>query len=368
MHGGMKHRVLQPLLLCLVAVASHNVAAGELTQPLTTEEVTCNERQLERLLGRLAAGDEVLFGLQLAKTLLVSYSNSVGFYDGLAMTAQQWRLDLGDVPPFPTPPEHYLGFHINPSVRALLLNPGRTPLGQVALEREETGSNLVGPGGSLGVFDLKVRLDPNLPDNPRPEPLVINNFVVPAAGSPYNGFRAASTKPGRGLSQDGLLTPCHAKFTDFDRHVFALLQRMLRGRGEPVNRIFAGDVEISVFRGEARNLYRANVYVLGGASAPYEARLAIELELGWTPEGRITSGTMRARPLCASGEELGCSQVAQLPPVAFLIRPVFGGHEHWHPDLDDVGVSLDEASQPTPPVSLDFEALLSGTAWNPPAP
>jgi hypothetical protein len=332
--------------------------AAELTQPLTAEEVACNERQLERLLSRLKAGDEVIAYPQVPKGVFVTYSNSVGFYEGLALAMQEWRLDIGQIPPTDAI-EHYLAFNINPSIRTLLVNPARPELGQVSLGREQSNSNLVNPGS---YFELKVSIDPSLPGNPQPDLLEINNFDVPAVGEPYNGFLANSTKPGRGLSEDGLLTSCHEKLTDFDRHVFAILQRVIRF-------YLAGfgllDWEGAIFRGMDPHTYRFNIFPIAGTrNPPSLGRVAGEIHLSWTPEGKLTSGTWQMLPLCSHGQELGCTSLL-FGAQAALITPVFGGVEEYTDDPFDRSIYV-TADGPGPAVTVDFEKLLSKTTWNPP--
>jgi hypothetical protein len=169
------------ILVATLARLGSSANAAELTRPLTAEEVACNERQLEQLLSRIQSGDEVYGYPQVPKGLFVTYSNSVGFYEGLALSMQWWRLDIGQVPP-DRAIEHYLAFNINPSIRTLLVNPARPELGQVSLGREQSNSNLVSPGS---YFELKVAIDPSLPGNPQPDLLEINNYEVPAVGEPY---------------------------------------------------------------------------------------------------------------------------------------------------------------------------------------
>jgi hypothetical protein len=335
-------------------------SATDLTQRLTAEEVACNERQLERLLFRLKAGDEVIAYPQIPKAVLVTYSNSVGFYEGLALDMQNWRLDIGQTPP-DRAIERYLAFNINPSIRTLLVNPRRSQLGQVSLDREESNSNLVTPGG---YFNLRVTIDPSLPGNSQPDLLEINNFEVPGVGEPYNGFIANSTKPGRGLTEDGLLTPCHEKFTAFDRYLFAILQRMLRiwsaGFG-----LF--DSEGAIFRGEDPHTYRFNFYPIAGTANPALGRVAGELTLSWTPEGKLTRGVLRMLPLCQVGQEIGCSK-GYVSSNTFLISPVFGGQELYSFDAALRNSTYFNDDGPGPAVTVDFEKLLAGTSWNSPEP
>jgi hypothetical protein len=351
---------MKKLLAFLVALHFLGTAANaaELTQPLTAEDVACNERQLERLLSRLKAGDEVIAYPQVPKGVFVTYSNSVGFYDGLALTMQDWRLDIGQIPPTDAI-EHYLAFNINPSIRTLLVNPARPELGQVSLGREQSNSNLVSPGS---YFELKVSIDPSLPGNPQPDLLEINNYDVPAVGESYNGFLANSTKPGRGLSEDGLLTPCHGKLTDFDRHVFAILQRMIRFYFADFQLV---DWEGSIFRGMDQHTYRFNISPIEGTlNPPALGRVAGEIHLSWTSEGKLTSGTWQMLPLCSQDQELGCTSLL-FGAHAVLITPVFGGVEEYTDDPFDRFIYV-TADGPGPAVTVDFEKLLSKTTWNSP--
>lgn len=86
------------LLMVLLGLPTA-AAAKDLTQPLTAEEVACNERQLEKLLQRMNAAKESYITPQLPTNLLVSYSNSYGFYDGLLGTDEKIRLSIGEIPP-----------------------------------------------------------------------------------------------------------------------------------------------------------------------------------------------------------------------------------------------------------------------------
>jgi hypothetical protein len=338
------------LVLALGAAASLGKAAP-LTQTLTSEEVACNERQLELLLKRMRGGSEIFQSVQ--RTLAVSYSNSAGFYDGLAMTNQ--------IPHDVNPPgeyyERYLAFNLNPSIRTLLLNPSRPELDQIGLNREQSSSNFVQRGSA---FELTVTLDPTLGGG---DPLVINNLEEPSIGQPYNGFLGNSTKPGRGLTADGLLAPCHGKLTDFDRHVFSVLQRVVRAssRGErPVP-----DMEIAIFRGEAPQTYRLDFYPIY-QHFEERGRMAAELRISWDAEGRLLTAEMKALPACTQSGQFACSNAENTTPSAFFIPPVFGGHEYYQSAEVQDGVYYSWIEGPSAPVTIDFEALLADSTWNEP--
>jgi hypothetical protein len=356
----------QSLLIFLTAFTwTASAAAQSLTNQLTAEEVACNETQMAKLLERTTFGDPIVAYNQLPKTLIVSYSNPYGFYEGLALTNQDWRLGPFGVPPFPPPPEHYLAFNLNPSVRTLLLDPRRPMLGQVALNREQSGSNFVTPGG---YFDLAVKIDPTLKGSIKPDLLVINNFLVPSLRKPYNGFIANSTKAGRGLTQDGLLTSCHTRFTDFDRHVFAVLQRLIRASTRSYSIFIVLDLKIAVFRGERPNLYRVNIYPIDAYSPEIpdprpSGQVALEIEVSWTQEGRLKTATLRGLPRCEGGQRLGCT-LSEAATEIYLIPPVLGGTEYLQGHSE--GVIHDPANgiEFTPPAIVDLESLLVNSTWN----
>lgn len=291
-------KLTRGILATILAMACGRAGLAQIsTVPLSSAQATCNEGQLGRLLDRTTTigklEDNVSF---YALTTLVSYSNSVGFYDGLALTNEGVRCSNG-LPPLGAP-EFYLAFNVNPSIRGLLLNPRRPPLGQVELSREETGSNLVKPSDENRI---SLTISPTLASSSDSGLLTINNFVVPAIGSPYNGFLASSTKPGRGLSEDALLTPCHTAFTAQDRKIFAILQRMVRVAARPGNCFL--DTKVAIFRGEDPHRYRVDAYVLGLDGAPLGKAAAL-LEIEWTGTGTLTSGTLSMLPAC-SGSRAG---------------------------------------------------------------
>ncbi len=357
---------LKSLCFSLALLLAVPVWSEGLTRHLTRADVDCNASQLDRLLTRLSTGVIHLQEFQLPKTVIATYGNRLGFYEGLAYTNQLWRLHPVGIPSPPTP-ERYLAFHLNPSIRTLLLNPARPPVGQIALGREQASSNLVAPGG---FYDLAVKINPTL--NPAPlaqDLLEINNFEIPLPGQPYNGFLANSTKPGRGLELDGLLSPCHDRFTDFDRHVFAVLQRLLRMSVFVQEEQQYGDMNVAIFRGEDEHTYRFNIYPLGTPGLSLgQSHAAGEIQLTWTSQGRLTSGTMRFFPECSGAPRLDCSATPAIVR-AFLIPPIFGGSELWphEASLHEV-ISGGTGGSVEGPATYDFEALLAGTDWNSPVP
>jgi hypothetical protein len=345
-------------VFALLLLGAVKIATGhELTNPLTAEDVACNELQLERLLHRMnAAKGGEYHPPELPNTLLVSYSTSNGFYDGLVATSEFFRLDVGQIPPADSY-EQYLAFNINPSIRTLLLDPKRLELPQVSLNREQSSSSLVRPGSW---YDIILTLDPTLGKGER---LTINNFVEPALGALYNGFLANSTKPGRGLIVDGLLTPCHNKLTDFDRHIFSILQRV--ARSSDLNEFLQPDTEVAIFRGEDPHVYRMNYYPIY-QNLEERGRMAVELNIMWDEAGRLGTAVAKTYDLCSSESQLACTSLKQRELRWFLIPPVYGGREYYNLDKVQNGGAYRIQRGPDPPTTIDFSTLLSNTTWNRP--
>lgn len=338
------------LSLILAAGAS----AQPLTNDLTSEQVVCNESQLASLLNRTSLQGVNDPQNNLSLTLLMSYSNPFGFFEGLAV-ANQAPFTASN-PGGTTRPESFLAFSLNPSIRRTLLNPNRQPLEQVTLVREETSSNLVGASASNA---LAVFLNPTLGGNDNnPGRLQINNIGETTAAQ--CGLRRGSDiKPGRGLTLAGLTTNCHTRFTDFDRMVFEILQRTFRVQS-PTNA--AQDFEVAIFRGEEELTYRIDVYPVGTNGASNAGRLALELTLIPNGSGGIQTGSLRILPNCTSGLQSGCTSSTMAINV-FLVPPVFGGVEIRLTSDIVAQLSFQPGTATPAPATVDFGELLEGTAW-----
>jgi hypothetical protein len=262
-------------------------------------------------------------------------------------------LGPGEIPPTNSY-ERYLAFTITGATHSLFLNPARSPLPQVTLTRERSESNLVQPGGYFGI---ELSFDAGL----RGEPLRINNFAEPGQGDAYNGFLASGTTPGRQLLQEGLLAPCHDKLTAFDRHVFAILHRVVRAGA--MDEFFAPDFEMAVFRGEDSHTYRIDFYPVYDEFES-RGRVSAEVTLSWDDSGRLGSGEIRIFPACTVEGQRACSNLRNAGMVVFLVNPVFGGRESYS-IIQRAGFYLfgEDPSEPRP---LDFAALLANSAWNEP--
>ncbi|HSN87592.1 MAG TPA: hypothetical protein VL025_12580 [Thermoanaerobaculia bacterium] len=347
-----------PFTLALLAVSLVALPAlaqtGENNNPLLEDQVACNETQLQSLLQRLdldpAGSNNPNPGRDF--TLFVSYSNQFGFYEGLAVS-NQTPLRAADASGGAQSAEHFLAFHLNPSIRSFLTNPARTPLSQVSLEREESSSNLVSQSDPNA---LSVTFNPTLDLTGTDGLLEINNLQ--ASGPSCSLAQQLATKPGRGLVAAGLTTNCHTVFTDFDRAMFALLQRVVRVQvGGP----FSGDAEVAIYRAEDPATYRVDVYPLNNQGQANAGKLALELTVDTTPQGGLTGGQIRALPECAGGQTSACTST-EIPIEVYLFPPVFGGSQVR---LSGGTVFLldFEPGSPSSPVNVSWSALLAGTAW-----
>lgn len=339
----------------LLLSSTRPLLAQSLTSSLTSDEVSCNESQLRHLLSRVVAGP--IDPTDPALTTFLTYSDSFGDYEGLVVANQFLRSIPGTQPS--GAPESYLAFHLDRSVRTLLLNPARPTLGQVSLTREETASTLISLPGIAGTLTLT--LDPTRGGGSADALLGINNYAAPPLGKPYNGFLTSSTRPGRGLSDDGLLTPCHTSFTAQDRKVFSILERIVRVM------VFTGagyrDVHTAIFRAEDPHVFRVESFEIGVDGA-IKGLTTAELRIEWTATGTLTTGTLSLLPACNSGQANECS-APSLPTTVLLVPPVLGGTEKWSASDPRVrSITFDPSAGPGSPVSVDLGALLAASMWN----
>lgn len=346
---------------CALALALSPVLAAPPAEAqdgtLTGTEVACNEGQLMDLLERMRVTHPAGVTNARSTTLFLTYSNQFGFYEGLVVSNQS---PLTAANAGAAAPETLLAFHVNPSVRRLLLNPERQPLDQVSLEREDTGSTFVAPNSPDAVI---LTLNPTLASDQEAgnARLQINNFLMPATGQTCNGFLSTSIRPGRGLTQLGLTTPCHTAFTEQDRTVFALLQRMLRvqvgGAGG------ARDSEVAIYRGEEPGTYRIDIYPVAADGTTSLGHAALVLTVETDGAGALTGGQLALLDACAGGATSGCSNAA-VPIQVFLFPPVFAGTEVRLSSAATVTLNATPGATGATPVEVDFGQLLAGTTWN----
>ncbi len=342
--------------LALLAIVPARASTRSALEP---EQVACNRDQLAALAARTRVSGPDGEAPAVPQAVYLTYSNRYGFYEGMVVGLARFR-DANEPPvdPLPTPgPEHQLGFHLNPSIRELLLNPLRIPLDQVGLARETSTSTLVAPDDPFAVV---LRVDPSL-STPGPgakqTDLVIDNLFenATAGGGPH----PADTKPGRGLTVSGLTRLCHTRLSDVDRRVFAILQRTLRAELYDPATAERYDTRITLYRGTDPEIYRADIYVVDpktGAMRPTPLEAEIRVELDET--GRLAGGHL----------ELPVHRLPDDPAVVgsvTIVRPLFGGvDDEYVPEVGfPVGGPLPGA--PSSFYDFDWRDVLDGTAWNP---
>jgi hypothetical protein len=346
--------ILSFALLSLILATGFAAAqpASVTSNALTNAQVTCNETQLQSLLQRMTLQGTGTQSANLSLTLLVSYSNPYGFFEGLAVVNQT---PISVATAGSTRPESFLAFSINPSIRTTLLNPTRPLLDQVTLVREETNSNLVSSNSPTAI---NLSLNPTLAANATSGLLEINN--VQASGSQCSQVLNADLKPGRGLIQAGLTTPCHTLFTDFDRFVFEVLERTFRVAA-PSNP--AQDFKVAIYRGEQPFTYRIDVYPVG-SNGTLGNPVALLLTLATDASGNLANGVLQLLPACAGGQTTGCTNPQSLALTFYLVPPVFGGSQvRLNSDVQTTFPLAAGATTATP-VSFSFAQILTGTSWN----
>jgi len=343
-------RALASFLVLAAAAAALPASAQPLSNTLTAEQVACNESQLQQLLQRMTLNRGTGANRSRALTLFVTYSNPYGFYEGLAVMNQAPLRASG--PLSAAEAEQLLAFHINPSIRTLLINPARPMLAQISLEREDAGSNLVGAGGATAI---SLSLNPTLGTGATGS-LRINNFTATNAQA-CGGVSSVDVKPGRGLISAGLLTPCHTLFSDFDRTVFAILERTLRVQSASG----VVDAKIALYRGEQPFTYRIDVYPLS-SSGQMSGKIALLLTLNVDGAGQISTGQLSVLPTCVGIERSGCSN-SETSFQIFLLPPVFAGVEGRTASGPSFSLAYQFGTTPAP-VTIDWNSLLSGTSWN----
>lgn len=340
--------------LATVAAPAH----AQLTNNLSIQQVACNERQLQQILSLMTlerGNGNNNNNNNRSLSLLVTYSNQFGFYEGLAVVNQTPL--RANAPLAAGGAEHFLAFHLNPDIRQLLSNPQRPQLAQVSLVREETTSNLVAANSANA---LRLSLNPTLDPNADEALLQINNFQ--ANGQSCAGVRSVDVKPGRGLISAGLTEACHQQLTDFDRHVFAILERMVRVQAPGTGSNAQLDTKIAIFRGQDDLTYRIDVYPLG-TNGQMTGKVALELELQVDGQGRISTGQLRILPSCLGGAPASNCTSSTTALEVFLLPPVFGGFETRLTSGSSASISFQAGASPAP-VSVDFGDLLSDTTWN----
>jgi hypothetical protein len=362
-------------LFILIAASGSPVGAQDLTGPLTADQVGCEELQLERLAKRwvVVEQDPQKQGQAVNPSLFLWRSTTAGgVYGGIAVT------DSLGADHSPRRNELQLAFDLVLQQSANVLNPARPPLPQGALVRRGAESNLI-VAGTVPSLAVSMDLAPQVPDPFVPAiPLAINNLA--AAGQPASGSSVpmdAADAVGRGVAVDDLTAACHASYTAMDERIFSLIARMLRASQclSTAGCLGADPTayNITLFRDTDPHTYRANVYLYekvcgsGSCSSGVYGKVALQLVIGWSPDGTLSNGQVTVLPLCQTGQSTECSDYQVAEVALYVLPPLFAGTQQQgpavfarSPHLDVEGAGLTNIL--TAPV--DWQTLLAATAWN----
>ena len=361
-------RVPVSALAALLASAISLKAAQPVNLALTPEQVTCEERQMGRLIHRLSVA------YNGSSLFLWRLSPGGGLYEGLVGTNEMhFVTQFGDR----SREEHQLAFDLILRAEADFLNPQRPILPQATLVRRDTASNLDVPIGGNGNLLIRMDLAPEVPNPDTPTiPLKIS--------TQRESGREKADSAGRGLVVDDLLTPCPSEVTEFDQRVFAILARTVRPTAcllEPfVNPPFCAATRFKsvIYRAEEPLTYRVDVYPytsfcnedghcgFGEFRAPFLVRMTVD------SEGRLTTGTVDALPFCehpdGTIDDTGCIQVLVPGIGLYVLPPIRPGAEVQgepffrraaHLNLDIIGSEFNVFHD-----DVHWADLLRDTAWN----
>ena len=319
-------RSLSLLLFGLTCVRP--AVAQRAGRPLTAAQVACEERQLGRLVHRMAVSYD---GSNL---FLWRSAPTGGVYRGLATTSRMLPApDTGH----PTREEEQLTFDLLVKPGEDFLDPRRQLLPQATLVRRDAATNLspeaVAPMASIapGRLDVTLDLAPVVPDPTQPgRPLRVTDRLAPGAGE--------SDGAGRALETDALLAACHAEVSALDLQVYAILARTVRASDcllQPLSHCDAGRFRFKsvLFRGEDPLTYRMNLYSYSvacddsGHCSYGEGQVALLFHLQLDSVGRLSGGDVEALPWCTGADAIGCTPFLNPDLAVFVLPPLRPGLE-----------------------------------------
>jgi hypothetical protein len=357
-----------------VMLAAGRTSAAPLTNPLTPDQVTCDELQLERLALRAAILES---GEDFAHPSLFMWRSGPrgGNYSGLGVSD-----GIAGTPGHLLRQEAQLAFDLMLHPPTDLLNPARPLIPQGSLVRREQDSNLVEPTAAApGYLVVNIALEPNAQDPFMPTiPIQVNNLAT-ATGTvqPASHADAAS----RGITQDSLTSACENALTDFDERIFSILSRTVRVSQcvalpgtAPFCNPDGSAYNITLFRGADPQTYRANVYLYAVAcdnntcSYGVLSKVAWEFKMNWDANGALTTGEVSVLPPCPSGPAPGCSDPGGNGTPMFVLPPLFAGHGQQGKASFNLGALLFDDAPGSPnnvlSASVNWDALLGRSAWN----
>lgn len=352
------------LLLGWFVLSAGSARGQELTVDLASSDVECQTARLAAMLDRIRITGSGPVGPQedgIPWAVFLSPGRAERSFVGLGLsTAAVNNPNL--IRPQPDPLERQIGFHMEVEPEQLLLDPARPKLPQVTLVREEPATNLV---EATSEFRLSISLDTSLAGNLGPL-ATINNFVVSQVGRTYNGFRASSAQPGRGLLV--ATTPvCGGNLTPQDHRVLAILRRMLRITVEDLDDgcdlcAFHSSHEIALYRGGGGHEYLFDVYPYRHSGTRL-GRLSGKMTVNWDGAGKLTTGTLEVFPRCTVGQSRFCSDTP-VDLYVFVWPPGTAAVVNSPDGLGSVSLHYVAAIGQADPVAIPFATFLSQSYWN----
>jgi hypothetical protein len=363
-------------LVGVFLLALTGAAHGQgLTNPLTPDQVSCDELQLERLEKRFVVIQRdplAPFTAENPSLFLWRSSSAGGTFSGLGVTNSL----RGDASGHLGRDEEQLAFDLFARQFGDRLNPRRPLIPQATLARRGQDSNLIAPGNapsltvSLDLVGQPVA-DPYAPA----VPLAVNSLSSPGQGDQP---LAAADAVGHGVAFDGLADACHAQFTPMDEKIFGILARTVRLSLCLTERGCFADptaYNVTLFRGAGAQTYRANIYPYvktcpnaGPCQYSQFGKVALEFTINWNGDGSLTSGAVTVLPACPAGPAPGCSDATAGGVVVYFLPPLFAGHEKQGQEVIAAAPHLDIESPGDPhnilSATVDWQALLANSAWN----
>jgi hypothetical protein len=309
-------------LFVFLGLAGSSLPLSAASSPLTSDQVACQELQLERLERRFntsLGGNPSIFFWQA--------SPGGGRFEGLFVPLGIHFETEGLI----RTEEEQLSFEVFFKDEALLLNPARLPLVETTLVRRDVESTLRAPDPDRS-FDIGFEAAGG----------AINAFYprVPVQISGVLAERSA-TRVGRGPVEDDLLSACQPEPTAADAKILRILSRSLRPTCW-VSPAFSCNsfglrYKVTLFRTEEPYSYRANVYFYvkdcddddpPERQCPYSEPERVSLEFRFEHSGgRLTTGTVRVLPPCTGEQTRGCSLGPFFEQGIFILPPLWAGHE-----------------------------------------
>jgi hypothetical protein len=369
----MRAQVL--VLSALVAAIPSVAGAATLTNPLTADQVTCDELQLERLALRGGVIEPSPFDFGHPSLFLWHSSAGGGAYSALAVEDGIRGGETG----FPLiRSETQLAFDLSFHSAADILNPARALLPQVTVVRREMDSNLIAPGDTTPNLVVLFGLEPRVLDPLQPIiPVEINNLT---AASASNQPVAYANGAGRGIETDALTSSCGSALTPFDQRVFTILSRTVRMAqcallgGVRFCNPDGSAYNVTLFRAADPQTYRANVYFYAEACSDANVcsfsvdKVAYQFTFTWDSNGNLNTGVVTVLPACPSSVLApGCSDPNGNRTPMFILPPLWPGHGHQGPRQFSLGTLVwDDGPGSTNNVlsaPINWQTLLAGSAW-----